>query len=250
MPPLLARARVRADDRAACRRRRALRSALRPAGANRVFVCRAGQVRLVLEAEQVFERVQRQRGGGRRYIGERLVHRRSLARRCAHVGRRKACALKGTPERVPIGSAFGFGERDRITSIRPRRRLTDPVAPVDIGPVPPTGDRWEIVSRRHRYGRARPVSGRYESAVLLGTLEPQHAHAQNAVAREAFAQPVGHRAQVFADHDRTVPARFERDDAQQVRQRVTQIGAVRCPRAFGNEPEPLQPENVIDAQAA
>ena len=44
--------------------------------------------------------------------------------------------------------------------------------------------------------------------------------------------------------------RFERQQAQQIFQRIGEVGALGCRRAARNEPEPHQAHDVVDAHAA
>jgi hypothetical protein len=67
---------------------------------------------------------------------------------------------------------------------------------------------------------------------------------------QAFAEAGRNRAEILADHDGFMPPRLERDQPQQVVERITQVRAVLCAFAVGHEPETPQAENVIDTDSA
>jgi hypothetical protein len=246
-------------------RRTARRSRAAAAAASSDGRTAGRKVRLCVEAEQVFERHDRERRRAARDVGDDCVDRRQ---RAAHglIGRRAAGALQRTPQRRAFGRALGFragGSRREvgigrrwiaagvigvvaqarrvafiaIRAIRPMRGRGQPdvvaravcrpvvplrvraAPPFEIDAAPPAGDGRQIVRRRHRDRVAIPVRRRPECAVGVA-LEPQHAHAGDALRGDPLAKAGRHRAEILADRNRAMPGRLQRDDAQQIVERI------------------------------
>ena len=96
--------------------------------------------------------------------------------------------------------------------------------PVDVTAVPPAVEGWQIVGAGGRQRVVRPVEDRLETGVVL--LKQQHAHAENRTCAEFFSQPLGHRAQVFADHYCTCPVCFQKQNPHHGVVVVAHIGAL------------------------
>ena len=106
----------------------------------------------------------------------------------------------------------------------------------------------QIVGRDAGDRERRIVGGRQDLGALA--LEPQHPHPEDVGLRQPVAETLGHRAEVLADHHALGPLAFERDMADEVVERIGEIGAVGRLRAVGNEEQPLQAHRVVDAQHA
>ena len=118
----------------------------------------------------------------------------------------------------------------------------------DVRALPPAGERRQIMSRdagdRHRrIGFWRPDP----RAVAL---EREHPHARDIGPRHPVAEALGHGAEVLADHHALGALALERDMADEVVERIGEVGAFRRPRALGDEEQALKPHRVIDAQHA
>ena len=118
----------------------------------------------------------------------------------------------------------------------------------DIGALPPARNGRQIMRGRHRDRIAAP-SGRREKR-LSSALEPEHVHAGDAGLGEPLAERRLDRAEVFGDHHRTMAMRLERQQAQEIVDRIGEISAVLGGRALRNQPEARQAHRVIDAHAA
>ncbi|MNC24394.1 hypothetical protein D3C75_724480 [compost metagenome] len=123
------------------------------------------------------------------------------------------------------------------------------LAPVDVAVFQPAGQRRQVVGAGGGQGVVRPVENRLEMAGL-GLLEGQHAHAQHGLGRQLLAQAVRHGAQVFAEDDCLMAHRLQRQQAQQVVQRVVEVGAFAGLGPLRDQPQPAQAHDMVDAQAA
>ena len=94
-----------------------------------------------------------------------------------------------------------------------------------------------------------PVGRGLEARAFFRAFEPEHADAEQTVFLQAFAKAGRNRAEILADHNGLMPPRLERDQPQQVVERITQVRAVLRALAVGHEPETPQAENVIDTNA-
>ena len=107
----------------------------------------------------------------------------------------------------------------------------------DVGALPPAGERRQIV-RRDAGDRHRRIVRRRQNSRAVA-LEPQHPHALDLGPRQPIAEALRHRAEVLADHHALGALAFERDVADEIVERIGEIGAFRRARAFGNEEEAL-----------
>ncbi|XDJ45666.1 hypothetical protein ABRZ03_00820 [Castellaniella ginsengisoli] len=92
---------------------------------------------------------------------------------------------------------------------------------------------------------------RSRGPIHLGAFhEPEHIHAQDAVAAQSRIQAGRDGAQVFAN-DQGLPAPgLQCRQRQQIARRHPQIGSIRSFRTLGNDPYPLESRDVIDPEAA
>ena len=118
----------------------------------------------------------------------------------------------------------------------------------DVGALPPARERRQIV-RRDAGDRSRRIGRRRHELHALA-LEPQHPHAGDLGARQPIAETFRNGAEVFANHHALRAFAFERDMADEIVERIGEIGAVRRTRAIGNKEQTLQAHRVIDAQHA
>src|SRR5690606_20798693 len=93
--------------------------------------------------------------------------------------------------------------------------LPDADAPVDVMSAPPAPDCRQIVGGGGRQRIRRPFAGRSEARLAV-MFEQQYAHAEDPPRYEFFTQPLGDRAQVFAEDHRIVAPGLEREQAQHV----------------------------------
>jgi hypothetical protein len=103
---------------------------------------------------------------------------------------------------------------------------------------------------RGRGGHRRCGPGPRRQERLPFALEPERAYAQHAGLGQLLRKPRRHGAEVLADHDGLVAQAFERRQPQQVPQREMQVGPGGRGRAFGHQPQAVQAEYVVDADAA
>ena len=136
---------------------------------------------------------------------------------------------------------------DRLAR-RPQREMAERQLLGDVRALPPAGQGREVVGR-HAGDRERRIGGRRQHFGALA-LEPQHPHPQDVRPRQPGAEPLRHRAEILADDHAPGPSALERDMADEVVERVGEIGAVRRPCALGNEEEPLKAHRMVDAQHA
>jgi hypothetical protein len=106
-------------------------------------------------------------------------------------------------------------------------------AMLDVGTCPPAGKRGQIVrARRHQgFGRIRVRGPEIARTV---TLEYQDAVRQDGILRQRGTHIVGHGAQIFADHDALMAMAFEREEAEEVVERIVDVCTVRRPAARGD----------------
>lgn len=121
--------------------------------------------------------------------------------------------------------------------------------PVDVASAPPAGDGRQIVRAGHRDGLAVPPLRRSETALPVA-LEPQYAHAEHFTRLQLRAQPLGYGAEILADHDRPHAMGFDRENSEHVLQRIAQIGAFSGRCAMRHHPQAVQPQRMVDANAA
>src|SRR5690606_25610336 len=77
----------------------------------------------------------------------------------------------------------------------------------------------------------------------------QYPHTEDLALRQGLLKVVWDRAQVFPYDQRPVSPGLQCQQAQQVFQRIAQVGALACIGAVGDQPQTLQSHDVIDAQA-
>ncbi|MNN33061.1 hypothetical protein D3C81_1467990 [compost metagenome] len=161
----------------------------------------AGQVGLFVAAQQVFERHQHQRGAGVADVADGGVDHGIVVWQWAVVGLQGA-AQAGVFFLALLAPVQFGGGIDQLQAM----------APVDVAVFQPAGQRGQVVRAGGGQGAVGPVENGFEVA-RLGLLEGQHAHAQHGLVGQLFAQALGHGAEVFAEDDRLVPNRFQRQQA-------------------------------------
>ena len=103
------------------------------------------------------------------------------------------------------------------------------------------GRSWVVTAAIASAGQSRRVV----------VLEPEQPVGQDPVLGQRLADAVLDRAEVLADDERLRPVALQRDDVEQVLGRVADVGAVGRPTPpAGHPPQPEQPHDVVDAQAA
>ena len=106
---------------------------------------------------------------------------------------------------------------------------------------PPARKRRQVV----RAGRDQRLGGirvrRLEVARRVA-LEDQHAVRQHGVLGQRRAQLVGHGAEILADHEAAVAVALEREEPEQIVERIVDVGAVgRTPRPRGTQNRRARP---------
>ena len=89
-----------------------------------------------------------------------------------------------------------------------------------------------MASRSHRDQARR---------TLPFALEPQHAHAVQAGCLQSLAEAVANGAEVLADDDRAMPLRFQRQQPQQIVDRIGEIGAIGADAPSGTSQSRVRP---------
>ena len=208
----------------------------------------ARQVRLVAHAEHVLELNREQ---ARRRVGEIRVERaRELGghrrgdRRDGQTFRQQLRALER--ERKP--RAVLCARDDVLLAHLFGGKQTKVAAELEVVTFPEAGERREIVRRGRNQGVDGVILGRLEIALLVA-LEIEQAVGQHACAREAASHFVGHRAQILADDHAAIAVALEREDREQVLERVMDVRAFGGGRVRRDPVEPREPHHVIDAQA-
>ena len=118
----------------------------------------------------------------------------------------------------------------------------------DVGASPPAGESRQVMGRNAGYRHGRIAGWRAHPRAVA--LEPQHPHAVDIGAGEPVAEAVGDSAEVLADHHASSAFALEREAADEIVERIGEIGAFRRARAFRDEEEALEPHGVIDPQHA
>ncbi len=95
-----------------------------------------------------------------------------------------------------------------------------------------------------------PLGAQRPAVTVAVQLEPQDRGTEQAALAQVVAHPRLDGAQVFTDHDRPGPVRLKRDDADHRLVVVAHVGAVGRRRALRDPPQPEQPDDVVDANAA
>ena len=120
--------------------------------------------------------------------------------------------------------------------------------PVNVTALQPAIERWQVMGAGGGEGVIRPGQDGLEvRAVVL--LEQQHTHAENGPFAELFTQAFRDRTQVFTQDDGLMAHRLKGDQTQQVIHRVVQISALVRRGAQRDDPQALQPQHMVDAQA-
>lgn len=165
-----------------------------------MLVDRTGEIGLLVECERIFDRQQYDVAAS---LTDKL-HRRVcnkttfvLRRWGAFRGLRPA---KRPPKYRPLPVAI-------LSFFVRLGRETEPCSRSNIVTVPPTGDRRQIMRRRHCGYRSRPVLRRSEAAALA--FKPEDTHAIHADVSEAPIKTRGDRAEIFSNDDRALPTGFE-----------------------------------------
>ena len=96
---------------------------------------------------------------------------------------------------------------------------------------------------------ARIVRGRLEF-VLRRALEIEQAVGEHAGAGERRAHFVRDRAEILPDDEAAITLAFERDDPEQLVERIVHIAALERAGAGGDPEQPHQPHDVVDADGA
>jgi len=125
--------------------------------------------------------------------------------------------------------------------------LSESLARREVASFPIACKRGQVVGRR-RHERLGRVFGRGLEFPRGLPLEQQHTVGEDPDARERRTDLVGHGAEVLTDHHAAVALALERDDAEQVVERIVHVGAVAGLSSAGHPEQPREPHDVVDAK--
>src|SRR5690606_15699601 len=120
---------------------------------------------------------------------------------------------------------------------------------LDVTAFPPALERREIVTP-DRGERERRVGLRRDQTAVLVLLERQYSIRKDASLAHPLAKPFGHRAEVLADDEAAVADALERDDPDELVERIPDVGAVRRRLAACDPVLPHQAHRVVDPKAS
>jgi hypothetical protein len=120
-------------------------------------------------------------------------------------------------------------------------------ADVEVDAFPEAGKRRQVMRGGGHQGLLVELAGLLEAAVLAA-LEIEQAVGEHAHFREGAADLVRNRAQVFPDHQALVALAFQGQDAEQVVERIADIGAVLTGEARRHPVQPHHAHDMVDAQ--
>ncbi len=126
--------------------------------------------------------------------------------------------------------------------------VTQAGVPFDVQLTEPARQRRQVMRAGSGQGLIGPVEDRLELTVVL--FEQQHAHAQNRSRAEFLAEPFRNGAEIFAQHDCLMPPGFKAQQAQHVVEREVEVGTLAGRRTLRDDPQALQPHDVVDTQPA
>ena len=223
------------------------RAARRPDGSKRrrQFGCSSivpGRFGCSATPSDVLERHERQRRRRLRDEAERGIDGADRCRRPA------AASPSATPASVKACHSAARSCRRAALVSRRRRRVPSAAAQLDVGAAPPAGHGRQVVRRGHRDRIGAPCVGARKRLASRSN----HSTSMPAMpaSRQRGAKAGRHGAEVLADHDGAVAMRFQRQQPQQIVERIGEIGALGRRRAVRHEPEAHQPHGVVDAHAA
>ena len=119
----------------------------------------------------------------------------------------------------------------------------------EIAPVPEPRDRRQVMRRCGDQRLGRIGVRRCEAAVRVA-LEREHPVREDTARGERRAQLGRDGAEILADHHAAVAHAFERDDPEQVVERIAHVRTVRRRATRRHPVQPREPHRVIDAQRA
>ncbi len=111
------------------------------------------------------------------------------------------------------------------------------------------GGRSCVVTEARQYSRQSSGASGLPSPGEV-ELEPQDRRAEDPAAAQVVAHPRLDGAEVLADDERLGPVRLERQDADHGLVVVADVGPCLRPGTGGDPPQPEQPDDVVDADAA
>src|SRR5689334_10259220 len=105
---------------------------------------------------------------------------------------------------------------------------------IDIGSLPPTPQCCKVMIAKQRE-RKRRIGLRGQEGAFLAALKRQHPIGENTGFRHALAKTFRYAAQILSDDEASISMAFERQDADQVLERIADISSIHSRLVLRNQ---------------